>query len=58
MFRHNISYLFFGVGIAALLFSLIRTYYLVWKMKKERDERGRRPRHFQGYEDKQDDFKR
>jgi hypothetical protein len=32
------SFVFYGVGFLALLFVLARTYYLVWKMKKEREE--------------------
>jgi hypothetical protein len=41
MLKHNISYVLFGIGIAGLLFALVRTYYLVWKMKKEREQGGR-----------------
>ena len=39
MFKHTISYFFFGVGIVGLLFSLIRTYYLVLKLKKDRESK-------------------
>ena len=39
MFRHTASYILFGIGICGLLFALARTYYLVWKMKKEREKR-------------------
>jgi hypothetical protein len=31
------AFILFGIGILGLLFSLGRTYYLVWKMKKERE---------------------
>jgi hypothetical protein len=41
MFKHTLSYFLFGIGIAGLLFSVIRTYYLLWKSKKERDDRVR-----------------
>jgi hypothetical protein len=40
VFQHKASYFLFGIGVAGLLFALIRTYYLVWKMKKEREARG------------------
>lgn len=40
MIHHRISYFLFGIGLCGLLFSLGRTYYLFWKLKKER-ERGR-----------------
>jgi hypothetical protein len=40
MSRHGIALFFFGIGIAALLFSLFRTYYLVRKLKKEREAKG------------------
>jgi|GEM_PF-2971748 len=42
MLQHKISYFFFGVGFAGLFLALIRTYYLFWKLKKERDFKGRR----------------
>jgi len=57
MFRHTASYFFFGIGIAGLLFSLVRTYYLVWKMKKEGDEKSRRFRPFLEKKDGQGGFK-
>lgn len=40
MFRHVLSYFLFSVGIAGFMFALGRTYYLVWKMRKERESRG------------------
>ncbi|HUO57340.1 MAG TPA: hypothetical protein VMV05_04095 [bacterium] len=39
MSRHFLAFIFFGVGFCGLMFSLLRTYYLVWKLKKERDAR-------------------
>jgi hypothetical protein len=41
MDKHTVSLILFSIGIAAILFSLFRTYYLLWKIKKERDSRGR-----------------
>jgi hypothetical protein len=35
MSQHSLALVFYGIGGVALLFSLIRTYYRVWKIKKE-----------------------
>jgi hypothetical protein len=35
MSRHFFALALYGVGLSAILFSLIRTYYRVWKVKKE-----------------------
>jgi hypothetical protein len=37
MLKNTSSYFFFGVGFVALVFTIARTYYLVWKRKKERE---------------------
>lgn len=39
MIKHPVSYVFFGIGALGLVFALARTYYLVWKSKKERESR-------------------
>ncbi len=44
MSNHVAAYLLYGLGFCGLVFSLARTYYLVWKSKKERQEGGPRPR--------------
>ena len=33
----RLSFVFYTIGIAGLLFALGRTYYRLWKLKKERD---------------------
>jgi hypothetical protein len=35
MSRHFFALILYGVGLCAILFALIRTYYRVWKVKKE-----------------------
>ena len=40
MSRQGAALFLYGFGILALLFSLIRTYYLVRKLKKEREAKG------------------
>jgi hypothetical protein len=37
MAKTTAAFILFGIGILGLLFSLGRTYYLLWKMKKERE---------------------
>jgi len=44
MIKHPLSYFFFGIGALGLMFALGRTYYLVWKSKKERETRGSQTR--------------
>jgi hypothetical protein len=36
MSRHQIALIFYGFGILAILFSLARTYYIVWKIRKQK----------------------
>ncbi len=36
MSRHQIAWIFYGIGVLAILFSLARTYYLVWKIRKQK----------------------
>jgi hypothetical protein len=33
----RLSFVFYGIGIAGLLFASGRTYYRLWKLKKERE---------------------
>lgn len=40
MLKPTASHFLYAIGICGLLFALIRTYYLVWKLRKER-ERGK-----------------
>jgi bacteriorhodopsin len=35
MSRQVLGYVFFGIGFAAMVFVLIRTYYRLWKLRKE-----------------------
>ena len=35
MSRHFFALILYGIGLAAILFSLVRTYYRVSKIKKE-----------------------
>jgi hypothetical protein len=35
MSRHIFALAFYGIGIGGILFSLVRTYYRVWQIKKE-----------------------
>ena len=42
MSRHFAAIILFGVGFLGLMFSLLRTYYLVSKLKKEREASTRR----------------
>ena len=37
---HRAAYILYGVGFCGLLFSIVRTYYRIWKMKKEREAAG------------------
>jgi hypothetical protein len=50
MIKHTVSYFFFGIGALGLSFALARTYYLVWKQKKEREKGGVKPRSVPGDE--------
>lgn len=44
MLKPSASHFLYAVGICGLLFALIRTYYLVWKLRKEREQgRVKRP---------------
>ncbi len=38
MSKDLLALFLFGIGILGLLFSLGRTYYLVWKLKKDREK--------------------
>jgi hypothetical protein len=40
--RHLAALFLIGAGIVSLLFSLARTYYMVWKLKKGRETKGDR----------------
>ncbi|MGH7738538.1 MAG: hypothetical protein ACREL1_00180 [bacterium] len=42
--RQSLALAFFAVGILALLFALGRTYYLVWKLRKDRERPRKNPR--------------
>jgi hypothetical protein len=41
MNKHTVSFILFSIGIAGILFALFRTYYVLWKHKKEIETRGR-----------------
>lgn len=36
MNRQTLGYVFYGIGIAALLFTVIRTFYRLRKLKKDK----------------------
>jgi hypothetical protein len=44
----RLSYVFYGIGIIGLLFALVRTYYLLWKLRKERESEPERWRRGKG----------
>jgi len=35
MASHSWALILYGVGVTAILFSLVRTYYRIWKIKKQ-----------------------
>ncbi len=39
MSRSVLALIFYGVGIAAILFSTIRTFYLIWKNNKSAEKK-------------------
>lgn len=42
MSRHDLALVLYGIGFCALVFSLVRTYYRVWQIKKD-SQRSSRP---------------
>lgn len=36
MTRHQVALIFYGFGILAILFSLVRHYYLMWKRRRQK----------------------
>jgi hypothetical protein len=43
LLKHPASYVFFGIGFLALVFAVARTYYLMGRMNREREDKDFRP---------------
>ena len=38
MDKHTAAIILFAIGIGGILFALFRIYYVMWKVKREREE--------------------